>query len=1362
MKIKQSLVRKDEDDDDEGGGSSSAAIPPPSGPMASSPTQSAKMPPSPSPGLVASDSSSSSSSASSSRRPRRAGRKPQRSEEIDDMHAPTLYDSYRRRSRSRSLERSPKQDTLNSSSNSLSSTGWSDRSSNTPDSEEEAESQSGDEMYDKYRKYLKDDEEDTDAPWRKKKDKESPPKNRLGAPPALGISYRPPPPQTEQSSPNVAKPKPKSKPKKQIKSDKLPDEDLKTIGNMLLMDESDSEAQSSVSAHHQFVDPTSTDEDEDIMNLHDDDAAENDNTTSSSSAHEGSYDANASDVEQDLGDQAVEIDPDDIEEDVIEEEIIEEEIIEEEIIEEAPLQPGYSSFAAIDTSSSHTLSIEPTPYGGNEVPLDESSATVSSNPSSRRTTPSSGTPSSKRSTPSSGTPSSKASTPSSYERSTPSSQRTTPSSRSSGSFFSGSSKGSRSSGGSKDDERDDRRGETVAVATGIAAAAVVAGEEKVPESEQNVLQSQPTSQASPSKREVRSVRDRIKNLEESSKKEEPKQPSPPVKSKRPVQVSPDVSQDEVSESMQGDDSELWEQFVVAESGDLLETSFGQGSKRKGLNNSLRSTGSSKKSSGNDSLSKSDKSADGSESLQSPSKMLSMPTPKVSNKKTLEDSVGSSLGSLSAGESALIPPMTNQSPGSSATRHREIEESLRLQDLVASTSNKSLSGSDSGADSGSLEIGGVMAMLGAAQDDDEFSLKASQDLQNTEDISENSEYDHRKSRQEYTSEEFMNQGLQNLDTSLSTYDPENPGSARHSAVIIVSSSSGSESSGSISKKDDASYAGYESSGVSKHIIRGAAVLMLLAAIGLPLYFLVWYQNDDDNRGTVPPEPVPPLFPPLAPVAPSPAPISPPNSFPARPSIPPITASPVVVPTSPPAQTLLPSNVPPPSTAEDLRNFLISQWPSLEEALVGFNTPQFFAYDWLLNDPGLPGYSEQRILQRFTLATLYFSTDGENWRRNDRWLSNENECLWYSASGILPCDDDLAYTWLNLPLNGLVGTIPSELALLSNALARIDFSSREGGGALSGGIPQELGFLGRLEVIDLSGNQLQGTLPPGMGKWTNARSIDLSDNMLFGAFPSSINHWSSLQTLDLSNNSLESTLPTSIGSLKSLRSLDVSGNLLTGNIPTEIGDLDMLHTLYLQDNGFQSMPSEIGNLILVEQFFAQGNNIAGSVPSEIGRLVNLLALDLSNNSLTSSIPPEIGNLMSIRDQLNLSENQLSGPLPEALGRLIFLRNLLLNSNALTGPVPTSFANLDRLVTLRLEDNLLTGEVPEPVCAVYSETYPVFVTDCLDGEIVCDCCMFCCSESGGCVCQFADTDLSFLCAEFTKSPGLAERIDGTTLKR
>ena len=100
-----------------------------------------------------------------------------------------------------------------------------------------------------------------------------------------------------------------------------------------------------------------------------------------------------------------------------------------------------------------------------------------------------------------------------------------------------------------------------------------------------------------------------------------------------------------------------------------------------------------------------------------------------------------------------------------------------------------------------------------------------------------------------------------------------------------------------------------------------------------------------------------------------------------------------------------------------------------------SPQALAYQWLLGDPQWPLYEQGRLLQRFVLATLYFSTnaptrDQSHWKIDTNWLSLEHhECSWgYRGEEdvIEPCMD--LYTQavsdniqnILLVSNGLKGT------------------------------------------------------------------------------------------------------------------------------------------------------------------------------------------------------------------------------------------------------------------------------------------------------------------------------------------------------
>jgi len=116
----------------------------------------------------------------------------------------------------------------------------------------------------------------------------------------------------------------------------------------------------------------------------------------------------------------------------------------------------------------------------------------------------------------------------------------------------------------------------------------------------------------------------------------------------------------------------------------------------------------------------------------------------------------------------------------------------------------------------------------------------------------------------------------------------------------------------------------------------------------------------------------------------------------------------------------------------------------------STPKNDALYWLAANDNLGTYSDEKKIQRYGLATLYYSTNGERWRRSEGWLSNSDECEWYSSfvNGLLcsispfkdfswcksSCSDNGSVVQLSLYDNNLEGTIPEEVALLSNSLGK----------------------------------------------------------------------------------------------------------------------------------------------------------------------------------------------------------------------------------------------------------------------------------------------------------------------------------------
>lgn len=78
-------------------------------------------------------------------------------------------------------------------------------------------------------------------------------------------------------------------------------------------------------------------------------------------------------------------------------------------------------------------------------------------------------------------------------------------------------------------------------------------------------------------------------------------------------------------------------------------------------------------------------------------------------------------------------------------------------------------------------------------------------------------------------------------------------------------------------------------------------------------------------------------------------------------------------------------------------------------------------------------------------------------------------------------------------------------------------------------------------------MTGEIPEGIGSLSILRLLNLSGNQLEGVIPASIGNISKLEVLDLSKNNLKGQIPEELSILHELSILDVSSNHLCGPIP-----------------------------------------------------------------------------------------------------------------------------------------------------------------------------------------------------------------------
>ncbi|CAB9498828.1 Leucine Rich Repeat [Seminavis robusta] len=428
----------------------------------------------------------------------------------------------------------------------------------------------------------------------------------------------------------------------------------------------------------------------------------------------------------------------------------------------------------------------------------------------------------------------------------------------------------------------------------------------------------------------------------------------------------------------------------------------------------------------------------------------------------------------------------------------------------------------------------------------------------------------------------------------------------------------------------------------------------------------------------------------------------------------------------------------------------------------NSPQAQAYQWLLQDPNMSEYSQERAEQRFALATLYFATNGHSWisasatgkQANDNDSSNgrvpsfflsynTHECDWMmpALTRQETCNELDQYLILYLPNHNLEGTLPPEVPLLlsPSTLTTMDLNSN----LLGGSIPSEMASLTRLETLDLGLNQLTGP-----------------------ALPIPLTACTSLVNLGVHGNPrLANTLPTQLGRLSRLQQLWIYETMLSGVIPVEIGQLSRLQGLFLQDNKLQgTLPvSLFGGT--VSQVGRQESNETKSTTTSI---MTLQEIHLANNQITGSIPSQIRLLRRSLRTLDLEANALTGDLPAELNQVASLQRLLLSHNPMLGGTiegdyyTIDVANSDDLLRLDALANLeeltltntsVTGELPSAVCNI-----TVLEFDCSESLCGCDCQCIPSSTSGPSIETGSPTiELPW---DFTDTPTASPTLDTLTL--
>jgi hypothetical protein len=241
----------------------------------------------------------------------------------------------------------------------------------------------------------------------------------------------------------------------------------------------------------------------------------------------------------------------------------------------------------------------------------------------------------------------------------------------------------------------------------------------------------------------------------------------------------------------------------------------------------------------------------------------------------------------------------------------------------------------------------------------------------------------------------------------------------------------------------------------------------------------------------------------------------------------------------------------------------------------------------------------LITRYALAVLFISLGGENWNFNSLWLSSDYSfCYWYGIICRIENVSKAEITSIILRENGLRGSIPSEISLISSLMS-LDLSSNK----ITSTLPESIGSLNRISNLNLSSNKLTGSITSSISSLRKLTSLDLGRNTLSMEIPREIGLLENLVMLRLDTNILKGPIPTEIGNLRSLKTLNLNLCNLMGKIPTELGDMTNLEVLWLENNGLSDIPTQIGNLRKLQLLSMSMNLNLGLLPTEIGHLSSL---------------------------------------------------------------------------------------------------------------------------------------------------------------
>ncbi|XP_044510158.1 LRR receptor-like serine/threonine-protein kinase HSL2 [Mangifera indica] len=157
--------------------------------------------------------------------------------------------------------------------------------------------------------------------------------------------------------------------------------------------------------------------------------------------------------------------------------------------------------------------------------------------------------------------------------------------------------------------------------------------------------------------------------------------------------------------------------------------------------------------------------------------------------------------------------------------------------------------------------------------------------------------------------------------------------------------------------------------------------------------------------------------------------------------------------------------------------------------------------------------------------------------------------------------------------------------------------------------------------------------------------MAEANLIGEIPEPIGNMIALEMLDLLSNGLTGKIPNGIFMLKNLSRLFLYRNVLSAEIPQVVQSLNLTVMDLSQNSLSGTIPNDFEKLENFEGLILMYNQLSGEIPEIIGRISSLIDVRLLNNQLAGALPPDFGRYSTLTG-FQVASNNLIGKLPEYL--------------------------------------------------------------------------------------------------------------------